>query len=94
LADTITSRSRGNKYTKPSSIYVPVLAEHLAKHFDDALRRREAVEEQEAGVLGLESVLANDLRRMACADVMVVENSLSYQHPRVACLCLPSEKLA
>ena len=48
-------------YTKPSSVYVPNLAEHFARAFASALDRVKDEECQGPSVAGLESVFLNDL---------------------------------
>eukprot|EP00435_Cladocopium_sp_Y103_P043795 s3267_g12.t1 len=49
------------KFTKPSAVYVPALAEHIAQAFHVALRAKEAAEDDEITVAGLESALISDL---------------------------------
>ena len=49
------------KFTKSSAIYTPALADHIARAFAVALRRKVVAEEDSCKVSGLESVVANDL---------------------------------
>jgi len=49
------------QYTTASAIYVPALAEFLAKAFVDALRRKRVQEEEIMEIEGVELVLCNDL---------------------------------
>eukprot|EP00438_Fugacium_kawagutii_P026890 Skav209536 [mRNA] locus=scaffold2497:55771:60994:- [translate_table: standard] len=49
------------KYTKPSAMYTPGLAVHLAKAFARALRVKRTADENEVKTVGLESVVSNDL---------------------------------
>ena len=49
------------KWTKPSAVYVPALAEHFALHFKRALVRLREEFEDEPVVTGLESVIADDI---------------------------------
>ena len=58
-------------YAKPSAVYTPALAEHVAKAFAVALRRKYHAESSEVDVRGLESVIANNL--FSTGDWKVVE---------------------
>ena len=49
------------KWTKDSAVYVPALAEHLARAFAKALRRKIHTEAATVDVKGLESVVCNDV---------------------------------
>eukprot|EP00435_Cladocopium_sp_Y103_P064764 s777_g26.t1 len=49
------------RFTKPSAMYVPALAEHFGRAFEVALRRKRAEEADCMQLQGVESVLAKDL---------------------------------
>ena len=49
------------KYTRPSAVYVPRLAEHFAKAFFNAVQARTVLEEDEGNCVGVESVVSNDI---------------------------------
>ena len=68
-ADELTVPCRGGhrhlriegKFTKPSAVYVPRLAEHFAKAFFKAVRMRVLAEEEKGTALGVESIVSNDI---------------------------------
>lgn len=68
-AEEMTVRCRGGhkhlriegKWTKPSAVYVPALAEHFARFFYRALVKAEEKAAAEPNVSGLESVAINDV---------------------------------
>ena len=56
-------------YTKDSAMYVPALAEHFARAFEIALRRKRHEDSNTMRVQGLESVVVNDLLMSGCWEL-------------------------